>query len=91
VIPIPREVTYSLNGSSLTTKSKDELIALAKKLDRGAKVVVTGYAHDDPSLAKIRAQTVIKFLENWNSVVHYSVKIVTTSTVNKAIVVTTRQ
>jgi hypothetical protein len=62
---------------------------LAKKLSTGGSITVIGYAHGDKSLARRRAGAVANFLVQKVSV-HVSLKIVTTSTVDKVTIVTTK-
>ena len=89
-IPTPREVTYDANSRALSATAKNVLSALAKKLVKGGSVTVVGYAHDDATLARKRAEVVASYLAA-KVAVHVSIKIVTTSTVNKVMVITTRQ
>jgi flagellar motor protein MotB len=89
-VPIPREVTYSGIGSDLSAKAKTVLSALAKKLERGAFITVTGFAYGNVSLARRRATNVVEFLERKVGT-HVTVKVVTTSPVAKVLVATTRQ
>jgi outer membrane protein OmpA-like peptidoglycan-associated protein len=88
-IPTPREVTYLKNSTALSLKARAVLSALVKKLSPGGSVTVIGYAHDDKALARARAGVVANFLVQQVSV-HVFLKIVTTSTVDKVMVVTTK-
>jgi outer membrane protein OmpA-like peptidoglycan-associated protein len=88
-IPTPREVTYSGDSTALSPKAKDVLSALVKRLARGGSITIVGYALDDPTLARERADVVAKFLAHLLSV-HVTIKIVTTSSVAKVMVVTTK-
>jgi outer membrane protein OmpA-like peptidoglycan-associated protein len=83
-------VTYDANSRALSATAKNVLSALAKKLVKGGSVTVVGYAHDDATLARKRAEVVARYLAA-KVAVHVSIKIVTTSTVNKVMVITTRQ
>jgi 5,10-methylenetetrahydrofolate reductase len=73
----------------LNARAKTALSALAKKLEIGASVTVTGYAYRDTSLAKLRARVVADYLESKIGI-HVTIKIVTTSKVPKVLVTTTR-
>jgi outer membrane protein OmpA-like peptidoglycan-associated protein len=88
-VPVPREVTYSGNASALSAKAKTVLTALAKKLERGASVTVTGYAYHNATLARLRAKVVADYLESKVGI-HVTIKIVTTSVVGKVNVITER-
>jgi hypothetical protein len=88
-IPTPREVTYARNSMVLSFRAKDVLSALAKKLSTGGSITIIGYAHDDKALARRRADVVANFLVQRVSV-HVSIKIITTSTVDKVMVITTK-
>jgi outer membrane protein OmpA-like peptidoglycan-associated protein len=88
-IPTPREVTYTGNSTVLSLKAKDVLSALFKKLSAGGSITIIGYAYDDKALARARADVVANFLTQHVSV-HVSIKIVTTSTVAKTMIVTTK-
>lgn len=73
----------------LSLRTKDVLSALVKKLSTGDSITIIGYAHDDKTLARGRADVVANFLVQHVSV-HVSIKINTTSTVNKVMVITTQ-
>jgi YVTN family beta-propeller protein len=88
-VPIPRDVTYVGGSDTLTAKSKTLLIALIGKLERGAFLTVTGYAHDNEALAKKRATIVADFLRG-RIAIHVTIKFVTTSVVGKVMVITTK-
>lgn len=88
-IPTPREVTYAKDSTGLSPRAKDVLSALAKRLSRGGSVTVVGYAYGDKALARMRADRVATFLTQQLSV-HVTVKVVTTSTVDKVMVITTK-
>jgi hypothetical protein len=70
------------------TRAGAALNVLAKKLVAGATVVITGYAKGSATLAKTRALAVRAFLSAHVSV-HVTIK--TSTTFNKATVITTRQ
>ncbi len=82
-------MTYIGNDSALSGKAKTLLSALAMKLERGEFITVTGYAYGNSSLAKKRALIVSEFLES-RVAVRVTVKIVTTSSVPKVMVTTTK-
>ena len=88
-IPTPREVTYTRHSMVLSPKAKDVLSALVKRLSAGGSVTVIGYAHGDKALARKRAAIVANFLLQQVSV-HVSIKIITTSTVDKVVIITTK-
>ncbi|MGC1238341.1 MAG: glycosyl hydrolase [Acidimicrobiales bacterium] len=88
-IPTPREVTYTRDSTVLSLRAREVLSALVKKLSPGSSVTIIGYAHDDKSLARGRADAVENFLVGQVSV-HVSIKVITTSTVDKVMVITTR-
>jgi Fibronectin type III domain len=87
--PIPREVTYSNDTSSLSSKGEAILASLVKKLEKGASLTVTGYAFDDKKLARERATIVAAFIEKRMDV-RVTLKEVLTSKVGKVTVVTTK-
>jgi outer membrane protein OmpA-like peptidoglycan-associated protein len=87
--PNPREVTYAAGASALNARADEVLRALAKKLQNGAVVIITGYARHDAALAKKRADVVAAYLEKAVGV-HVLIKVVTTSTVNKVVVDTAK-
>ena len=89
-LPIPREVTFPANGSALSAKAKTLLTALSKKLEHGAIITVTGYAYGNASLAKKRAKAVADYLES-KVAVRVNLRFVTTRSVPKVVVTTTRQ
>ena len=88
-IPTQREVTYTRNSMVLSLRAKDVLNALVKKLSNGGSITVIGYAHDDKALARKRAHVVANFIVQQVSV-HVSIKIITTSPVDKVMVITTK-
>jgi outer membrane protein OmpA-like peptidoglycan-associated protein len=88
-IPTPREVTYTRTSADLSLKAKQVLSALVKRLAAGGSITVIGYAHDDRALARARADAVANFFVQRVSV-HVSIKTVTTSTVGKVMVITTK-
>ena len=87
--PNPREVAYAAGTSALNARADEVLRALAKKLQNGAVVIITGYARHDAALAKKRADVVAAHLEKAVGV-HVLIKVVTTSTVNKVVVDTAK-
>jgi outer membrane protein OmpA-like peptidoglycan-associated protein len=88
-MPTPREITYKANSTTLSASARKALRSLATKLTRGASITIIGYTHKDEALARRRADSVARFLEQQVSV-HVLIKIVTTSTVERVTVVTTR-
>ena len=74
----------------MSKKAKTVLISLAKKLEHGAFITVTGYAYRNSALARKRATIVAHYLEV-KVEVHVTLKIVTTSSVAKVLVTTTKQ
>jgi hypothetical protein len=66
------------------------LTSLSRKLEHGAFVTVTGYAYRNSSLARKRASIVAHYLES-KIATHVTLKIVTTSSVAKVLVTTTKQ
>jgi uncharacterized membrane protein YgcG len=88
-LPLPREVTFAAGASVLSARADEVLRALAKKLQSGAVVVITGYAHHDATLAKERADSVAAYLEKTVGV-RVLTKVVTTSNVNKVMVHTAK-
>jgi outer membrane protein OmpA-like peptidoglycan-associated protein len=88
-IPTPREVTYTENAAALSIEARDVLSALVKKLAAGGSITIIGFAHDDKTLARRRAEVVAGFLLQHVSV-HVSIQIVTSSTVDKVMVITKR-
>jgi len=73
----------------LSLRAKGVLSALAKRLSAGGSITIIGYAHDDKTLARRRADGVANFFVQRVSV-HVSIKIVTTSSVDKVMVITTK-
>ncbi|MGA2968506.1 MAG: fibronectin type III domain-containing protein [Acidimicrobiales bacterium] len=88
-VPTPREVTYFANSVSLSANARTVLGALGKKLEKGARVTVVGYAHHDAALAKKRAMIVAQFLEN-RVAIHVTLKLSTASFLAKVLVTTTK-
>jgi hypothetical protein len=87
--PTPREVTYTGNSTVLSLRAREVLSALAKKLSSGGSITVIGYAYDNKTLARARADVVAKFLEQHVSL-HVTIKVITTSTVAKVMIATTK-
>jgi outer membrane protein OmpA-like peptidoglycan-associated protein len=88
-IPPPREVTYAGNVTLLSSTAKAVLNALVKGLSAGGSITVVRYAYNNRALARERADIVADFLAQHVSV-HVTIKIVTTSSVGKVIVITTK-
>jgi outer membrane protein OmpA-like peptidoglycan-associated protein len=82
-------VTYFANSVSLSANARTVLGALGKKLEKGARVTVVGYAHHDAALAKKRAMIVAQFLEN-RVAIHVTLKLSTASFLAKVLVTTTK-
>jgi outer membrane protein OmpA-like peptidoglycan-associated protein len=78
-------VAYAAGASALNARADEVLRALAKKLQNGAVVIITGYARHDAALAKRRSDVAAAYLEKVVGV-HAVIKVVTTSTVNKVVV-----
>ena len=76
-----------ITPTSLSSMAKNVLDALAKKLESGATLTITGNARGNASLAGRRAMVVATYLES-KVHVHVTLKSVTTSTVNKVRVTT---
>jgi hypothetical protein len=55
-------VTFAPNSDLLSTSEKIALAVLARKIDTGASVIVTGYSYEDPSLSNARRVSVKDFL-----------------------------
>lgn len=89
-VHLPGPVTLTFTGSSvhLTTADKAKLVTLAHKLIAGAHVTITGFAWHNHARAIGRAHAVAVFLATRLSL-HVTLKAVTTSHSNKAVVVTT--
>ena len=79
-----------VEGSVLLPTTRLSLTALAKKLEAGAAIVVTGYAKGSASLAAKRNHVVVSYLLGKVSL-HITLKIVTSATANKVTVTTTSQ
>jgi hypothetical protein len=92
-LPTVVTVTFAAKSSALSTKAKEALDALGKKLASGASVTVTGYAKGNNVLAKSRAAAVTNYLSSLIKV-HVTLKSVVTVVnvaLNKATVATTKQ
>jgi hypothetical protein len=89
--PIPGAVTVTFAGSRATLSARDKklLSALARRLDSGAMVAITGSAYRNAALAKARAKSVEHFLSSFHLkfVLRYSVS----SALREARIVTIRQ
>ena len=88
--PTPREVTYSAGSTSLSSKAQRVLDALVKRLSAGSSITVVGYARDNAALARTRAEVVARFLAKHVSL-RVIIRVVLTSSVNKVMVITTRE
>jgi outer membrane protein OmpA-like peptidoglycan-associated protein len=82
-------VTYKANATALSATAKNALGALARKLTPGGSVTIIAYAHNDTALARKRAEIAAAYLVG-KVAVHVTIKVVTTSTVNKVVVDTTK-
>jgi outer membrane protein OmpA-like peptidoglycan-associated protein len=83
-------VTFTNDGLSLSARAEAVLLALAKKLERGARVKVIGYARDNSVLARMRANVVAEFLASKQSI-RLSIGISTSSRVAKVLITTIKQ
>ena len=83
-------VTFAAKSSALGPAAKKSLATLAKKLVSGASVTFTGYARGNAGLAQSRARNVASYLSSKVSI-HVTLNKVTTLTVNKVTVKTTKQ
>jgi outer membrane protein OmpA-like peptidoglycan-associated protein len=61
-IPAALDLSFAAGSFALSASDKTQLQALAKKLEAGAKVTITGYALSNPSLARNRALSTADFL-----------------------------
>ncbi|HWD94877.1 MAG TPA: carboxypeptidase-like regulatory domain-containing protein [Acidimicrobiales bacterium] len=89
VKPQPVTLGFGSNSASLNSNEKNALGALVKKLKAGASITITAYAKNS-KLAKLRAETVAKFLESRKGL-HVTIKWLTKAGVNKVSVVTRKQ
>jgi len=81
---------YFANGKSiLSSTTKNELAHLARKLDAGDSVTITGYAKGRLTLARSRAKVVADYLSRIVKV-RSVLKAVTSSTTNKTTIKTTK-
>jgi hypothetical protein len=87
-VPIPRETTYGTNDSALSARDKSVLVALARILEPGESIRITGFAYRDATLARRRATVVANFLKG-RLKVQMTILMNTTSRVGKVIVTTT--
>jgi outer membrane protein OmpA-like peptidoglycan-associated protein len=88
-IPTPREVTYVGDSTALSARAKNVLAALVKRLSAGGSLTIIGYAQGDRALALSRAEVVAIYLRQHLSL-HVSLKTVTSSSVPKVMIVTTK-
>jgi len=88
----PSAVTlgFAAGKSALNAAAQKALGALAKKLVAGASVTVTGYAKGNVVLAKSRARVTSKYLSG-KIKIHATLKTVTSASLNKVTVITTKQ
>ena len=89
-LPGPVSVGFTGKSSALSATDRAALSALAAKLSAGAAVTVTGYAKGSATLARKRAAAAAAFLKSKLSL-SVTIKSVTSSSSNKATVVTTRR
>ena len=88
--PATVSVTFTSKSSVLSAAAKRVLLALSQKLISGASVTVTGYAKGNVALARSRAVTASRYLAD-KIKIHVTLKTVTSASVNKVTVVTTKQ
>lgn len=88
--PSTLTLVFAAKSSALSPAAKKSLATLAKKLLSGASVTFTGYARGNAGLAQSRARNVASYLSSKVSI-HVTLKKVTTLTVNKVTVATTKQ
>jgi uncharacterized protein YjbI with pentapeptide repeats len=88
--PATVSVTFTSKSSVLSAAAKRVLLALSKKLVSGASVTVTGYAKGNVVLARSRAMTASRYLAG-KIKVHATLKTVTSVSVNRVTVITTKQ
>jgi outer membrane protein OmpA-like peptidoglycan-associated protein len=87
-VPAPANFGFSANSATLGSGARARLNALARKLESGSRVTVTGYAKGDTTLARRRADAVMAYLK-----VHAPVTVtvhVRTAASRKVTVVTTK-
>lgn len=88
-VPRPVTIAYSSRSNTLTAKGEAALMALAGKLNAGARVTVIGYANGSIILASGRVAGVEGYLGSWASI-RVTFRTVTNSTSNKVTVITTK-
>jgi uncharacterized protein YjbI with pentapeptide repeats len=88
--PATVSVTFTSKSSVLSAAAKRVLLALSQKLISGASVTVAGYAKGNVALARSRAVTASRYLAD-KIKIHVTLKTVTSASVNKVTVVTTKQ
>jgi hypothetical protein len=88
----PSAVTlgFAAGKSALNAAARSALTRLTKKLVAGASVTITGYAKGNVVLAKSRARVTSKYLSG-KIKIHASLKTVTSASLNKVTVITTKQ
>ncbi len=87
-IPAALNLSFAAGSFALSASDKTELQALARKLERGAKVTFTGYALSDASLARNRALATADFLYARVKVI-WRIVSVSTRSLNRVTVTTT--
>ena len=78
-------VTFSAKSSALTSAMKTSLARYSKELTPRESVTITGWAKGNASLARARAAVVSRYLTSLVAL-HVTVKAVTSSSANKAVV-----
>ena len=61
-LPAALNLNFVAGSYALTPSDKSQLQALARKLETGAKVTITGYALSNPTLARNRALSTADYL-----------------------------
>ena len=88
--PHPLTIDFAASSSALSPAAKSELVALSKRLLRGASVTVTGSAMGNVQLAMQRANEVVHFLQG-HVALHVRERATAKSQTNVVTVETTRQ
>ena len=88
--PATITVTFANKSNALSRAAKKSLATLAKKLASGASVTFTGYARGNARLAQSRVRNAARYLSSKVSI-HATLKKVTSLTVNKVTVTTTKR
>jgi hypothetical protein len=89
VRPAALSMSFTAGSSAVSPAAKRSLLSLSKKLRAGDSVVVTGYAKDNPALAKSRASAVARYLLS-RVRIHERLKAVTHVAMNEVTVTTTK-